>query len=231
MIAATEGERLVIGTQSFDALVTSSVRLDVRGQGSVGAVTGTFQLTNEAEATATRIFLDKESLDTGVALCQDPKAYRITNSHLHCQLRQLKMKCYDSSTFFLCRATGPLTKAHSLQPCTIFTFCNHRQSRDGHRASRLFFKVGTAVLQDGNDAVLEVSTVQECRRSCSNETKSIPPVVDSILGLFKNGTSTIPILGNRELNGYLETLASILSSYISGANNTVLTATLPNLED
>ncbi|KAG0245595.1 hypothetical protein BG011_002754, partial [Mortierella polycephala] len=68
MFAATEGERLVIGTQSFDALVTSSIRLDVRGQGSVGAATRNFQLTNKAEATATRIFLDKESLDMGVAL-------------------------------------------------------------------------------------------------------------------------------------------------------------------
>ncbi|KAF9579966.1 hypothetical protein BGW38_003563, partial [Lunasporangiospora selenospora] len=63
MFSATEGERLVIGTQSFDALVTSSIRLDVRDQGSVGAVTGNFRLTSEAESTATRIYLDKESLD------------------------------------------------------------------------------------------------------------------------------------------------------------------------
>lgn len=214
----------------FDALVTSSIRLDVRGQSSVGAATGNFQLMNEAESTASRIFLDKESLDLGVALCQDRKAYRITNSHLHCQLRRLKTKFYDSSTFFLCRATGPLTKAHSFQPCTIFTFCNHSQLGDGHHASRLFFKLGTAVLQTGNDAVLEVDTVRECRQSCSNETRSVPLVIDSILGLFKNGTSTIPILGNRQLNGYLETLTIILSSYISGANNTMLTATLQSLE-
>ncbi|KAF8920907.1 hypothetical protein BGZ58_004266, partial [Dissophora ornata] len=63
MFSATEGERLVIGTQSFDALVTSSIRLDVCDQGSVGATTGNFKLTNKAESTATRIFLDKESLD------------------------------------------------------------------------------------------------------------------------------------------------------------------------
>ncbi|KAG0195839.1 hypothetical protein BGX28_000533, partial [Mortierella sp. GBA30] len=230
MISATEGERLVIGTQSFDALVTSSIRIDVRDQGSVGATTGNFQLTNNIESKATRIFLDRESLDLGVALCQDRKAYRITNSHLHCQLRQLKTKFYDSSTFFLSRATGPLTKAHSTQPCTIFTFCNHSQSGDGHHASRLFFKIGTSVLQNGNGAVLEVDTVRECRQSCSNETRGVPQVVDSILGLFKDDVSTIPILGNRHLNGYLETLANILSSYISGANSTVLAATRQSLE-
>ncbi|KAF9425426.1 hypothetical protein BGZ94_007529 [Podila epigama] len=230
MSSATEGERLTIGTQSFDALVTSSIRLDVRHQGSVGAVTGNFQLTNEAESAATRIFLDKESLDMGVALCRDRKAYRITNSHLHCQLRQLKTKFYDSSTFFLCRATGPLTKAHSLQPCTIFTFCNHSQSGDGHHASRMFFKIGTTVLQNGNDAVLEVDTVRNCRQSCSNETKSVPQVIDSILSLFKDDVSSIPILGNRRLNVYLEILANILSSYISGANSTILAATLQILE-
>ncbi|KAG9319124.1 hypothetical protein KVV02_004110 [Mortierella alpina] len=231
MIAATEGERLVIGTQAFDALVTSSVRLDAHGVGSIGAITGTFQLSNDMEGAATKIFLDKESVQAGVALCQDPKAYRITNIHLHCQLRQLKTKFFDPSTFFLCKATGPLTKAHSLQPCTIYTFCNHSQSGDGHHASRLFFKIARAVLQAGNDAVLEVETMQECRRSCSNETKNIPPVLDSILELFTDGASTIPILGNRQLNGYLETLANLLSSYISGVNNNILTATIQSLED
>ena len=60
-----------------------------------------------------------------------------------------------------------------------------------------------AVLQTGNDDVLEVDTARECRQSCSNDTRSMPQAVDSILGLFKNGTSTIPILGNRQLNGYL----------------------------
>ncbi|KAG0277865.1 hypothetical protein BGZ96_002683, partial [Linnemannia gamsii] len=126
--------------------------------------------------------------------------------------------------------TGPLTKAHSFQPCTIFTFCNHSQSGDGHHASKLFFKIATAVLQRGNSAVLEVDTVRECRQNCLKETRSIPPVIDSILNLFKDGTSTILILGNRELNGRLEALANILSSYISGANNTILTTILQSLE-
>jgi hypothetical protein len=87
MFAATEGKRLVIGIQSFDALITSSIRLDVRDQGSIDAVTNIFQLTSNAEAAATRIFLDKESLEMGITLCQDRKAYHITSHHLHCQLQ------------------------------------------------------------------------------------------------------------------------------------------------
>ncbi|KAI8605274.1 hypothetical protein EDD21DRAFT_299754, partial [Dissophora ornata] len=218
MSAAAEGRRLAIGAQSFYALATSSVRLDVNSQGSVGAVTGNFLLLNDADSTATRIFLDRESLELGLALCQDQKAYRITNSNLHCQLRQVKTKFYDPSTFFLCRASGPLTKTHTLQPCTIFTYCNHSQSGDGHHASKLFFRICMAVLQTGNNAVLDIETVQECRRGCSNETRSIPPVIDAILGLFKSWNTTA-IIDNRTISGHLEALASILSSYVSGANN------------
>ena len=60
MFTTAEGERLVMGTQSFDALVTSSVRLYVGGQGSMDAAKGNFQLMSEADATVIRIFLDKE---------------------------------------------------------------------------------------------------------------------------------------------------------------------------
>ncbi|KAG0221238.1 hypothetical protein BGW41_007065, partial [Actinomortierella wolfii] len=200
---STEGERLVIGTHSFDALITSCVRLDEGGQGSVGASTGIFQLVEENDIKGTRIYLDKESLDLGLDLCRDRRAYRITNAHFHYQLRQLKTKFHDPSSYLLCRATGPLTKAHTLQPCTIFMVCNHTQTGDGHQASKLFHKIGMSVLQSGGDATLEFATVQECIERCTSNSKGISAVLRSIGELFDDAPSIL-ILGNTELNRNLE---------------------------
>ncbi|KAF9087427.1 hypothetical protein BGX27_002937 [Mortierella sp. AM989] len=229
LVAVSEGERLVIGTQASDALVTSSVRIDEPDKGSVGALTGTFQLLDAVDTTSTRIYLDKESFDLGMALINDANAWRITNSYMHGQLRQFKTKFDDASTYFLCRASGPLTKAHTYRPYSVHTYCNYSRAGDGHLASKLSLNISTLVLKDGDGAVLSLGTVQECRRGCSNESRNIPSVIDSILSLFRNGASTIPILTNRELNGHLETLALLLSSYISAANKILLTSTMQNL--
>ncbi|KAG0319248.1 hypothetical protein BGZ99_005215 [Dissophora globulifera] len=225
-----ESDRLVIGTQSFDALVTLSVRLDVSRQGSVGANTGTFSLRSDDDSRSTRIFLDKESLELGMALNQDKKVWRISNSNTQHQLRQLKTKFDDPSTYLLCRAWSPLTKDHSLQPCSVWTYCDHGQSGDGLQASILFHAISMAVLNEGNAAVLELSTVQRCRQGCSAHSNNIPSQIDSILDLFSADTTRIPILGNRQLSRHLEVLANHLSSYFKVPNENILQAVFHRFE-
>ncbi|KAH7044401.1 hypothetical protein BKA57DRAFT_469559 [Linnemannia elongata] len=63
-VPAQDGERLIIGTLSFDALITSSLRLDTRMSASVGCSTPSFLLSSARHSLATRIYLDQESLET-----------------------------------------------------------------------------------------------------------------------------------------------------------------------
>ncbi|KAG0043229.1 hypothetical protein BGZ89_006530, partial [Linnemannia elongata] len=65
-VSALDGERLIIGTLSFDALVTSSLRLDTRMNANVGCATPSFLLCSTSHSLATKIFLDQESLDDGL---------------------------------------------------------------------------------------------------------------------------------------------------------------------
>ncbi|KAF9425689.1 hypothetical protein BGZ94_007312, partial [Podila epigama] len=53
---------------TFDALITSSLRLDEKVNPSIGAVTPTFMLASPEDSRATRIYLDKESLDASLKM-------------------------------------------------------------------------------------------------------------------------------------------------------------------
>lgn len=63
-----EGKWFVIGTKSFDALITSSLRLDKEIELSISASTPSFVLTDSAHSLATRLFLDKEQLEIGLKM-------------------------------------------------------------------------------------------------------------------------------------------------------------------
>ncbi|KAF9430532.1 hypothetical protein BGZ94_006327 [Podila epigama] len=105
-VQAIDGKRLVIGTKSFDALITSSLRLDSKLEPCLGASTPTFVLEDKSSSLATKILLDKESLQAGLKMAKDATTCSISSSDLLYQLRQLKTKFFDASTFYLCRASS-----------------------------------------------------------------------------------------------------------------------------
>lgn len=70
-VPAQDGEWLIIGTLSSDALITSSLRLDARMSASVGCSTPSFLLSSTNHSLATRRYLDQESLDDGLRLAQE----------------------------------------------------------------------------------------------------------------------------------------------------------------
>lgn len=81
-ISAQDGARLVIGTQPSNALVTSSLRLDLPEQASVGGTTLSFVLSTADASNATRIFLDQESVNAALVLAANKKAWAVSNRSL-----------------------------------------------------------------------------------------------------------------------------------------------------
>lgn len=85
-----DGQKLVIGTQVSNALVTSSIRLDEKHDPSVGGTTVHFQLSTIKDSLACKIFLDTESMNAGLAMINDPSASSVSDT-------VMLVPCYDKS--------------------------------------------------------------------------------------------------------------------------------------
>ncbi|KAK3830570.1 MAG: hypothetical protein JOS17DRAFT_746772 [Linnemannia elongata] len=222
-LSSPEGERLVIGTRSFNALITSSLRLDTKMEASVGGTTLSFLLSSTQDSLATKIFLDAESVHAALELAKDEEAWSVSASDLICQLRQVKTHFDDPSTYYLHRASSDFAANHPCQPYTVFSLASFDQahSGDGVAASRIFRLVANMVIKAGADAKLTKPTVVELRGRCT-KSGDIAQEFDGILSLYSEDQSSIPILGNKDLNKHLEKMARCLSSYIATANKSVV---------
>ncbi|KAG0250800.1 hypothetical protein BGZ95_007078, partial [Linnemannia exigua] len=222
-IYAQDGARLVIGTQSCNALVTSSLRLDLPEQASVGGTTLSFVLSTTDASNATKIFLDQQSVNAALVLAANKNAWAVSNRSLLYQLRQVKTKFHDPSTYLLCRASSHFSRSHACQPYSIFSLTNFDQGHSGSgSAAGAFFKmISKDVLQKGSGATLKLSTLQESLDQCAKHSQ-IADAFETILTLFPEGATSVPILGNQHLNKELEVLANLLSSYIATANKSVV---------
>ncbi|KAG0282240.1 hypothetical protein BGZ96_000713 [Linnemannia gamsii] len=222
-VSAQDGERLIIGTLSFDALITSSLRLDTRMNTSVGCATPSFLLSSTSHSLATKIFLDQESLDDGLQLAKGKDTWSVSSSNLMWQLRQTKTKFHDPSTYYLCRASSPFANKHPCHPYTIFTLVAFDQAHngDGSVLSRLFHTLASRVIRDAREAVIDKQTVEELRNQCVDQTNASKGL-DGILTLFSGTQTSIKILGNLPLNNTLQVLAPLMSTYITKANASVM---------
>ncbi|KAF9925600.1 hypothetical protein FBU30_004653 [Linnemannia zychae] len=201
-VSAQDGERLIIGTLSFDALVTSSLRLDTRMNASIGCATSSFLLSNTGYSLATKIFLDQESLDDGLRLAKGKVTWPVSNSNLI-----------------------PFANKHPCQPYTIFTLVAFDQAHNGYGSvlSRLFHTLASRVIRDAaREAVINKQTVEELRNQCIGQTNASKGLHE-ILTLFSGTQKTsIKILGNLHLNNTLGVLVPLLSTYITKANASVM---------
>ncbi|KAG0256505.1 hypothetical protein BGZ95_005478 [Linnemannia exigua] len=118
-VPTIEGKRLIIGTKSFDALITSSLRLDKEVETCIGASTPSFVLTDASHSLAAKIFLDTEHLEMGLKMAESKDTWSISSSDLLHQLRQVKTQFFDASTFYLCRASSFFADNHPFPR----TFC------------------------------------------------------------------------------------------------------------
>ena len=89
----------MLGTHSCNALITSSIRLDVKGRVSVGGVTSSFRPQNDKESLATRIFLDQKSISAGLKIAQNEHATYVSSKLKTEQDCPLRSEFDDGSTY------------------------------------------------------------------------------------------------------------------------------------
>lgn len=76
------GPTLVIGIQIFNALITSSIRLDQPTRPSVGGATTNFQLLRVDFNLSTGIYLDEESIEKTKSLTKNINATSVSNTNI-----------------------------------------------------------------------------------------------------------------------------------------------------
>lgn len=212
-----DGKKLVIGTEVSNVLVTSCLRLDTKLSPVVGSSSSAFDLSSVKNSVSTKIFLDKESLDTCLKMAATSTTTRISDTHILYQLRQIRSKFDQQGAYQLCRASGPLTKSHIYQPYTVFTIADYNHGRNP--TALLFRTIAELVLKNGLDAKLTKSLIQQCvsKSKAKGQTKPL----ECILCLYNDNNDPISILDNAPLNENLETLANLLMPSIVAANATV----------
>ncbi|KAF9577708.1 hypothetical protein BGW38_006908, partial [Lunasporangiospora selenospora] len=177
-------------------------------------------------SNATRIFLDQRSIERALKIASSKNENAISKENIMEQLRQVRSKFDDPSTYLLCRSAGYFTNDHTCQPFTVFTLANSDSLQKGNGAAgaMVFNKIAKNVLMFGSEATLQRKTIESAIDQ-SNGEGSIVKALKNTLELFKETTHTsedIPILANKLLCKELEAMADGLSSYIAEANKTVL---------
>ncbi|KAF9128937.1 hypothetical protein BGW39_004626 [Mortierella sp. 14UC] len=228
-LGAFDGKRLVIGTLLADLLVTSSVRLDQRlgEEGcSVGGTTTTFVINNEEESRAIRIYLDKESMEAGEEIGSNEEAWNVGDMAIVYQLRQLKTKFHEPSTFLFSRASGPLTDSHACVPATIFTVFDRMKTGEGgsYAAAALFRALGEKAVLFGakriDQFVLTREMVEAFRQRCK-EGSTMANHFEELVRLFGD-LDTLKVYHNDTLNRLLEKVADLLAPTVTQANRNVV---------
>ncbi|KAF8917128.1 hypothetical protein BGZ58_005163, partial [Dissophora ornata] len=87
-LPSKEGDKLVIGAQSFNALITSSIRLDLVEPPSLGGATTLFELKEKTASKNTKIFLDADSVNEAMKIFNNKDASRNSRGNELEQMRQ-----------------------------------------------------------------------------------------------------------------------------------------------
>ncbi|KAI8347414.1 hypothetical protein B0O80DRAFT_465588 [Mortierella sp. GBAus27b] len=148
----TVDNALIIGTRSYDALLTSSIRLDSEHPASVGGLTMSLQLLSSSDSRGTSIFLDAQSVRDAEALMSSTTTSSTDSGEGISELRQVRSHFDEISTFTMCRASGDLARNNLCQPYTVFTFALSEvtaTTKAGAIADS-FFAIGEAVLSVGS---------------------------------------------------------------------------------
>ncbi|KAG2196389.1 hypothetical protein INT47_012893 [Mucor saturninus] len=104
-----EGDKLVVGTKTLNALITSSLRID-----------SIHEASDESAALTATIFLDIDSIKKASILASNQNANKVDQFNMQYQLRQLRSKFHYPSTYLLCRASSIFANDLRSQPYSIF---------------------------------------------------------------------------------------------------------------
>lgn len=121
-INVDKSEKLVIGSKSMNVLVVSSIRIDdSKLAPEVGPSTKNFTPSKN-----TQIFLATSSIKLANKILDDPSSLTLCDPVLN--LRQLRSKYLQPSTYALARFFSVFTPDITVQPYTVYTLVNSAAS-------------------------------------------------------------------------------------------------------
>lgn len=215
-----EGEKLVVGTKTLNALVTSSLRIDSVHEASVGGLISHFELDKSAALTAS-IFLDSDSIKKANSLASNQDTNKIDRFDLRYQLRQLRSKFHYPSTYLLCRASSVFANDLRSQPYSIYTLYeapDTGRESTARIASKLFLTIAETV-QSSTHPTLPKTFVNTLLTKCQDGR--MKSSLQQILEQYKKNEDNLDILGNHLLNEKLKSLANLMSPSLVSANKSV----------
>ncbi|KAF9154223.1 hypothetical protein BGX21_004183 [Mortierella sp. AD011] len=218
-----DGQRLVIGTNTCDILVTSCVRLDNFKENwvSVGGETLNYVIPIQ-ESKNIRIFLDAECIKIAKRMLRKSVSEITENMGVE-NLRQIRTKFDIQDTFNQFRCSGPLTNSILYRPNTVFTLANFGNGEKAQNAAGFILnKVGISMINGGESSALPKDVVLHCKEICSPNSLYFDLICE-IEGLYSEDDRTIPIIGNKALDKILTNLAESLSRKITEANKNAVT--------
>lgn len=221
LIYSKHDHRLVLGCPQFNILVTGLKRLDGYTQSCTylaGRCASAFSLGNDTESENVRIFLDKKQLQLALAYASGTNI-PVFDVWL---LRQTRSYHGSLHSYIPGKATWEQIKyLYSGIPVSTFSLASSPQStstkKASHVASSLLRHIATEVHVHEKGAQLDKHILQDLRRDIAKGTK-VPGVLDSILQLFKEGETSIDIIGNQDLERMLDMLPGFMAQNLSLQN-------------
>jgi hypothetical protein len=206
--------KLIIGTYSFNALVTSSIRLDLDHDLETGPSTKNF-----SPSPYTKIFIANTSQTAVNDIIRTKKSVLYDFDTLH-QLRQLRSRLTSPSTYSISRASSLLTNHISCRPYTVFTIVDSGSSSNDTDEILACMVLRSIALKVLNNRLTiskhEIDDIVKLKKGSTTVTNTIK----SISSLMKENES-MAILHNQELETHLSILASIITKKLPTFNENV----------
>ncbi|KAG1194223.1 hypothetical protein G6F36_000318 [Rhizopus arrhizus] len=224
-IRDVDGTKLILGTKMFNALITSSLRLDKSSDPEIGPTTSSFCLETSVKSLNIQLFVKESAWHAASALAINENTKAISSYDSLFQLRQLRTRFHHQSTYIRCRSFNEPTDDLTTRPYTVFTLADWDNGGDDAEyrlGSQLIQSVALAVIrsEEARPPTLAKQKVS-AMRSKLKKGGAVCKVFDSIIGQYATDIETIHIIGNRVLNEGLQKLANLLASPITKSNDSV----------
>lgn len=208
-------KKLIIGTFSFNALITSSLRLDINCLPQVGPSTHNFSPSKN-----TRIYIAHSSIELANSIIEDRKEELYPYDLFH-QLRQLRTKLTSPSTYTISRACSLWTNDIRCRPYTVFTLADSGTSsfdNDEILGSMVLRCVAKTIMNKEDH--LRKTDLENILRIKTAET-TITQTTANIVKLMGE-QQTMPVLYNAALDSNLKELAVIITHKLPEYNKAVI---------
>lgn len=168
--------KLILGAHPFNALVTSSVRIDnLADHPECGPNTVNFIVPPQSNSKY-KIYLDSQSWSDSLMFDNNTNLNSIYTHSRLMQLRQVKTRFHEIGTYSSSRSS--LFHGHLQQPMNVFTYGKITTSTNSGA-------LATSVMKDGENAHLGKSNVERILAQFTKDTKA-KLIFLQILRLFDN---------------------------------------------